>query len=215
MGTGRKLMGRAKAGALGVLAFVGTPFGNAHAEKAEVKPYVALRASMERADANQFIFDNGHGVIAAAGVRFANDWRSELSISRRESDITSVPPIATDGYFRAWAFLLNIYYHPLGVDKPISPYIAAGGGFNHAAVEAISAQPGFEGLGFSEQKYFKESYQGKVGVALRLHKGLFFDLAGAYFVSNDHQVEAVYPHMDRVESAYRTYSGLAGLRLEL
>ena len=188
---------------------------NAHAEDGRFTPYVALRASMERADANQFIFNNGHGVIAAGGVRYKNDWRGEISISRRESDITSVPPIATDGYFRTWAFLVNIYYHPFGVDRPISPYVGVGGGFNHAAVEAISDELQFRGMGFSKQTYFEESMQGKLGVGVRLRKGLYLDVAGAYFVSNDHQVDAVFSHLDKVESAYRTYSGIVGFRLEL
>lgn len=188
---------------------------NANAEGSNFTPYIAVRASMERADANQFIFNNGHGVIAAAGMRFKTDWRSEVSISRRESDITSVPPISTDGYFRTWAFLANIYYHPLGVDRQLSPYVGVGGGFNHASVEAISDETGFVGLGFSEQRYVKESIQGKVGIGVRLREGFYFDIAGAYFVSNDHKVDAVYPHLDKVESAYRTYSGIVGLRLEL
>ena len=187
----------------------------AMAQEKDFAPYIAVRTTLENADANEFIFDNGYGGVLAAGVRYQERWRAELSVSRRGSDVIGVPPIDTEGYFRAWAWLVNIYYHPFGVDRPISPYAALGGGFNHASVEAIATEARYEGFGFPEQRYVEKSWQGKLGVALQLREGLYADVAAAYFVSDDHYVDAVFPNADEVESAYRTYSALIGLRLEL
>ncbi|WP_375207224.1 outer membrane beta-barrel protein [Hyphococcus sp.] len=195
--------------------FLCSPTAGAQEETKDIKPYAAVRMTLENADANEFVFDNGYGGVVAAGVRYKEKWRAEISVSRRGSDVIGIPPIEAEGYFRAWAWLLNVYYHPFGVDRVISPYAALGGGFNHASVEALATDPQYEGLGFPEQRYFEKSWQGKLGVALKLREGVYLDAAAAYFVSDDHYVDAIYPHLDEVESAYRTYSALFGLRIEM
>ena len=181
-------------------------------------PYAAARLTFENGDANQFIFEDGFGGVGALGVHYRDRWRTELSVSYRSSGVKKIPPVEVDGYFRAWAWLLNAYYHPFGVDRAVSPYVGLGGGFNHASVEALATDdaalenPSYAGLGFPKQRYMTKSWQGKLGVAFQVVPDLYFDLAVAYFVSDDRDVTANFPNNATVEAAYRSYSALFGLR---
>lgn len=198
--------------AAGAVALAAAP---AKAEQSERSRYYgAVRATLENGDANEFIFDNGYGAVAALGLNLGEKWRTEISVSRRGADIIGVPPIEAEGYFRTWAWLFNVYYHPIGRDRRISPYLALGGGFNHVSTEAVSTEthPDLVGLGFLRQRYVEKAWQGKLGVATRLTPRLSLDIATAYFVSDDHDVKANFPNNDIVEANYRTYSLLVGLR---
>ncbi len=187
-----------------------TPRGERHGPRL----YAATRVSLEIADANQFEFEKGLGGIAAAGLEIGERWRVEFAFSRRSTDIRGIPPLSAEGSFSTWTHLANAYWHPLGRDARVSPYIGAGVGYNLAKLAAISTDPApqFAGLGYPAQRHISVAAQGQLGVAFRASKRFTVDIAGAYYTSGDNQYESTFANNPTVEAAYRTYSAQIGVR---
>lgn len=181
------------------------------------RPYVSGRISVEIADANQFEYDKGVGGILAAGVRLGEKWRLEYAFSRRTTDINGIPPLPADGAHSTWSHLVNAYWHPLGTDAKISPFLGVGGGFNISKLRALttSAAPaGMAGLGFPSQRHVTKALQGQIGVSVKVTRRISVEAAGVYFVSDDRPFVSTFPNNPTVEAAYRTYSGQIGARFD-
>ena len=195
-------------------AALGMAGGEASAAGFLDKPYVSGRISVEIADANQFIYDKGVGGIVAAGVRLGDKWRAEYSFSRRTTNISGIPPLRAEGAHSTWSHLANVFYHPLGVDKPVSPFLGVGGGFNIAKLRAYSTEtdPVYAGLGFPAQRHVTKALQGQVGVSVKVTRRIAVEAAAVYFTSDDRHFESTFPNNRTVEAAYRTYSAQVGAR---
>lgn len=179
------------------------------------KPYVSARIAIEIADANQFEYDPGLAGILAGGVRFRDKWRLEYAFARRTTDISGIPPLKAEGAHSTWSHLLNAYYHPLGTEARVSPFLGVGGGFTIAKLRAISTEtdPRFGGLGFPSQRHVTKALQGQAGVSVKVTRRIAIEAAGVYFVSDDRKFDSTFPKNPTVEAAYRTYGAQIGARL--
>jgi opacity protein-like surface antigen len=176
--------------------------------------YAATRLTIEIADANQFEFEKGLGGVAAAGIEIGERWRFEFAFSRRSTNITGIPPLPADGSFSTWTHMANAFWHPLGLDARVSPYVGAGVGYNLAKLSAISTDPApqYAGLGFPAQRHVSVAAQGQIGVAIRATERFTVDVAGAYYTSGDNAYVSTFTNNPTVEAAYRTYSAQIGVR---
>lgn len=183
-------------------------------EKRSPRLYVASRMTVEIPDANQFEFSPGVGGVLAAGLEIGKRWRVEFAFSRRNTNITGIPPLDAEGEFVSWSHMGNAYWHPFGLDARISPYIGAGAGSNVVKLDALTthASPALNGLGYPAQRHVGVAAQGQVGLAIRATKHFRVDISGAYFTSLDNQYVSTFANNPTVEAAYRTYSGQIGLR---
>lgn len=197
-----------------VAAVLGWAGGEASAAGLFDKPYVSGRITVEFADANQFEYDKGVGGVVSGGLRIRERWRAEYSFSRRTTNISGIPPLKAEGAHSTWSHLVNFYYHPLGVDAPISPFLGMGGGFNIAKLRAYSIEPdpAYAGLGFPAQRHVTKALQGQVGVAVKVTRRIAVEAAAVYFTSDDRHFESTFANNRTVEAAYRTYSAQIGAR---
>lgn len=178
------------------------------------EPYVSGRISVEIADANQFIYDKGVGGVLSGGVQFRKNWRGEYAFSRRTTNISGIPPLPATGAHSTWSHIVNVYYHPFGVDAPISPFLGLGGGFNITKLRArvVDSGPGLDGLGFPAQRHVTKAVQGQAGLAVKVTRRIAIEAAAVYFTSDDRHYESTFPNHRTVEAAYRTYSAQIGAR---
>jgi len=180
----------------------------------DVEPYVGARVGFEDGNANQFRF--GHGVMGgiSGGLEIGDHWRSELTVARRSTPITEIPPIAADGHFSNWSIMLNGYYHITRHDSKVSPFIGFGVGYTTSKLYAIteSSNPLLNGWEYLPQRHTMFGVQGMGGFSFQATERLSVELMAVYFTTGDRDYRSTFPNNPTVEAAYRTSSGQVGIR---
>lgn len=137
-------------------------------------------------------FDTGFGVGGALGYDFPNNFRVEVEITYRESDVDTVDvsevvglgDLDGSGDVSVIAFMANVYYE-IDIDQPVTPYIGVGIGAavvsaNDVAL-ATTAPPSIPGLQLTDDDDTVFAYQVIVGIGYDVTENLTLTLDYRFF----------------------------------
>jgi len=74
-------------------------------------------------------FKDGWGIFGTAGIRFNDNYRTELEVGYRDNKVKSIvgAPVTGSGHNRTWTFMANALYDFIN-STPVTPYLGIGAG---------------------------------------------------------------------------------------
>ena len=167
-------------------------------------------------------YDNGAGIYASFGYKWARGLRTELEYSYRNNDARHISGIRDrlpalnasnnnfSGGIDANTLMINALYD-FDVNETFTPYLGAGVG--GALLNGTFTSAGNPTLAVDDGGELQAAFQGIAGVAVSLAENLALDLSYRYFATTDASFEGTLNGAAQtIRSEYRNHSLMAGLR---
>jgi outer membrane protein OmpA-like peptidoglycan-associated protein len=150
-------------------------------------------------------FDNGLMGSLALGYDYGSNWRAEVELSRRATDLDTVSGATASGEMLATSLMANAIYD-FDINSPITPYLGAGLGMSQ--VKLKNASPfGASSINDSDRAL---AYQGIAGLSYAVNEAVDLFADYRYFATRNLDMNTAAGAAASFDAS--THSVMAGLR---